>query len=327
MLSLVVDSDLNPGLAALLPAATHAARAGRMGALLRLHYLDVGGSSYTADELSAGLNAATSCADGHFPWAPTTPIADRPAQLAAAVNALPPGALGPFGPWAIALGTAAFCLQWPSPAAPIPPLGAGPLPDIPVLEMSGGYDMRTPTSSATAVARSFPHGQVLVVPGIGHSVITADNSTCALRAVRSWITGGTVPATCQRPAFYVLPAPAYPSVAIPARPASPKATFALAGKTIRESEAIWLATALGSGAPVGGLVAGKLTLGAATSFRLDRYAIAPGVELTGKLTAAGSGLPLAWKGTVAVSGKNAVHGTLTLKRNVLTGTLGGIRVS
>ena len=49
MLALVVDSDLNPGLAAVLPAATHAARAGRMGALLRLHYLDIGGSSYTAE--------------------------------------------------------------------------------------------------------------------------------------------------------------------------------------------------------------------------------------------------------------------------------------
>ena len=49
MLALVVDSDLNPGLAAMLPAATHAARLGRMGALLRLHYLDLGGSSYTAE--------------------------------------------------------------------------------------------------------------------------------------------------------------------------------------------------------------------------------------------------------------------------------------
>ena len=253
MLSLVVDSDLNPGLAAVLPAATHAARTGRMGALLRLHYLDVGGSSYTAEQLSAGLNAATSCADGHFPWDPATPIADRPARLTAAVNALPTGALGPFGSWAIALGTAAFCLKWPSPAVAIPPLGPGPLPDIPVLEISGGYDMRTPTSSAAAVVRSFPHGQLLVVPGIGHSVITADNSLCAIRAVRSWITGGTVPATCQRPSFFVSPAGAYPPVAAPARAASPRATLVLAGRTIKEAEAMWLATAFGSGAPVAGL--------------------------------------------------------------------------
>ena len=213
MLSLVVDSDLNPGLAAVLPAATHAARTGRMGALLRLHYLDAGGSSYTAEQLSAGLNAATSCADGHFPWDPATPLADRPARLTAAVNALPAGALGPFGSWAIALGTAAFCLKWPSPAVAVPPLGPGPLPDVPVLAVSGGYDMRTPTSSAAAVVRSFPHGQLLVVPGVGHSVVTADNSLCAIRAVRAWVTGGNVPATCQRPSFIVPPAGRYPPVA------------------------------------------------------------------------------------------------------------------
>ena len=159
MLALVVDSDLNPGLAAMLPAATHAARAGRMGALLRLHYLDIGGSSYTAEELSVGLNAATSCADGHFPWDPAAPLADRPAKLTAAISSLPAGALGPFGPWATALGTAAFCLKWPSAAVATPPLGAGPLPDVPVLALSGGYDMRTPTSSAAAVIAALPPRQ------------------------------------------------------------------------------------------------------------------------------------------------------------------------
>ena len=327
MLSLVVDSDLNPGLAAVLPAATRAARTGRMGALLRLHYLDVGGSSYTAEQLSAGLNAATSCADGHFPWDPATPLADRPARLKAAVNALPAGALGPFGSWAIALGTAAFCLKWPSPAVAVPPLGPGPLPDIPVLEVSGGYDMRTPTSSAASVVRSFLHGQLLVVPGIGHSVITADNSLCAIRAVRSWVTGGTVPATCQRPSFIVTPAGAYPPVAAPARAASPRATLVLAGRTVKEAEAVWLATSFGSGAPVAGLLSGKLTPGTGSSFRLERYAIAPGVELTGRLDATGSGFPLLFKGTLTVSGKSAAHGKLTLKRDVLTGTLGGVRVS
>ena len=326
MLALVVDSDLNPGLAAVLPAATHAARAGRMGALLRLHYLDIGGSSYTAEELSVGLNAATSCADGRFPWDPAAPLADRPAKLTAAISALPAGALGPFGTWATALGTAAYCLKWPSATVATPPLGAGPLPDVPVLALSGGYDMRTPTSSAAAVIRLFPHGQLLVVPAVGHSVVSADNSFCAIRAVRSWVTGGNVPATCQRPSFIVTPPGAYPPVAAPARAASPRATLALARKTIKEAEALWLTTAFGSGGPVGGLLSGKLTPGQA-SFRLNRYAIAPGVELSGRLDAAGSGFPLSFKGTLTVSGTKAAHGKLTLKKDVLTGTLGGVRVS
>ena len=326
MLALVVDSDLNPGLAAMLPAATHAARLGRMGALLRLHYLDIGGSTYSAEELSVGLNAATSCADGHFPWDQAAPLADRPARLNAAISALPSGALGPFGPWATSLGTAAFCLKWPSAAVATPPLGAGPLPDVPVLALSGGYDMRTPTSSAASVIRNFPHGKLLVVPAIGHSVVGADNSFCAIRAVRSWMTDGTVPATCQRPSFLVVPPGAYPPVAVPARPAAPLATLALARKTIREAEAMWLTTAFGSGGPVGGLLAGRLTPGM-LSLRLDRYAIAPGVELSGRLDAAGSGFPLSFKGTLTVSGTKSAHGKLTLKKDVVAGTLGGVRVS
>ena len=128
--------------------------------------------------------------------------------------------------------------------------------------------------------RSFPQGRLLVVPAVGHSVVTADQSFCAIRAVRSWVTDGNVPATCQRPSFIVPPAGAYPPVAPPAKAASPRATLALAGKTIKEAEAMWLTTAFGDGRAVGGLLSGKLTAGSG-SFRLDRYAIAPGVELTG----------------------------------------------
>ena len=327
MLALVVDSDLNPGLAAVLPAATHAARAGRMGALLRLHYLDIGGSSYTAEELSVGLNAATSCADGHFPWDPAAPLADRPAKLTAAISALPAGALGPFGSWATALGTAAFCLKWPSAAVATPPLGAGPLPDVPVLALSGGYDMRTPTSSAAAVIRSFPHGQLLVVPAVGHSVVTADNSFCAIRAVRSWVTDGNVPATCQRPSFIVPPAGRVSTRRAPG-PGRLAAGHARARPQDDQGGRGDVADdGIRCRRPGRGLLSGKLTPRASASFRLDRYAIAPGVELTGRLDAAGSGFPLSFKGTLTVSGKKAAHGKLTLKKGVLTGTLGGVRVS
>ena len=89
---------------------------------------------------------------------------------------------------------------------------------------------------------------------------------------------------------------------------------------------MWLTTAFGSGGPVGGLLSGRLTPGG-LSFRLDRYAIAPGVELSGRLDAAGSGFPLSFKGTLTVSGKKSAHGKLTLKKDVVTGTLGGVRVS
>ena len=38
------------------------------------------------EDLSSGLFAATVCRDGPFPWQPDTPVADRPALLAAAIK-------------------------------------------------------------------------------------------------------------------------------------------------------------------------------------------------------------------------------------------------
>jgi pimeloyl-ACP methyl ester carboxylesterase len=323
MLSALVESDLNPGLAALLPAAIHAARTGDPVPLLRVHDLNVAGSAVSAEELSAGLNAATTCVDGHFPWDSVTPVADRPARYRAAVAALPRGSLGAFGSWAAGLGTASFCLAWPSPVRPISPLGPGSLPNVPVLAINGGYDMRTPTASAAEVISSFPQGRLLVVPAVGHSVVTADQSICALRAVRAWIDGRTVPATCARAPFIVAPVGAYPSTKPSTKPLSPRGTLVLARRTIHEATAIWLASGLGAGKPVAGLTSGRLVVGANRSFTLDHYGIAPGVELTGRLKVVGDGLPFSFEGTVTVSGTVASRGTLRLKKGLLSGKLGG----
>jgi pimeloyl-ACP methyl ester carboxylesterase len=97
LLSMMIDADLSPGLAAELPAAVHAARGGYVRPLLRLFDLLVTSSKLSAEDLSFGLNAATNCADGRFPWAPGTPIPQRRAAIDAAVAALLPGSLGPFG--------------------------------------------------------------------------------------------------------------------------------------------------------------------------------------------------------------------------------------
>ncbi len=327
VLSVLVESDLNPGLAALLPATIHAAAKGDRSALLRLHDLTTGSSSSSVVELSAGLNAATNCADGDFPWDKVAPVAERPAKLRAAVAAMPAGTLGGFGPWAIDLGAASFCVKWPSPAAPIPGLGSGPLPDVPVLAVTGGYDMRTPVSSARSVIASFPQGKLLVVPSVGHSTVTADPSICALRAVRSWIDGNTVPASCARAPFIVAPVAAYPPKPRSPKTLGPRVTFDLARRTVRDATALWVATAYGSGKPVGGLTSGSLTLGPNRSFVLKRYGIAPGVEVSGRLKAVGDGLPVSFEGAIAVSGTRAARGMLRLKKGVLSGKLGGVPVA
>ena len=151
----LLDTDLNSGLAAEVPAAVHAALHGRLRPLLRLVELDRESSVTPAEDLSMGMFTATVCDDGPFPWAPDTPLAQRPAKLAAARNALPGGSTGPFGLWATDLGPAAFCLTWPG-QAPRPGIGSGPLPNVPVLVFEGERDLRTPLSNGAALAARFP---------------------------------------------------------------------------------------------------------------------------------------------------------------------------
>jgi pimeloyl-ACP methyl ester carboxylesterase len=324
-LSVVIDADLNPGLAAELPAVVHAARLGDNRPLLRLHDLDTLGSQLTAEDLSAGLFAATVCRDGPFPWLPDTPISGRAGLLQAAIAALPPGSFGPFGSWAAALGNADLCVDWPSPAGGAG-LGAGPLPNVPALVLSGAFDMRTPTAGGVAVAARFPQGHVLVVPGVGHSVATADVSFCAARAVRSWMLGQTVPDSCARPKPLLAPIPALPSAGktAPKKAAGPLKTFAVVEKTLREAEAAWLMTSSGSeAAPIAGLYGGRLVAGSKKAFTLARYSISPGVAISGKVTVTNDSPPLAFRGLITVSGAGASTGIVGLSGGSLRGTLGG----
>lgn len=322
LLSMVVDTDLSPGLAAELPAAVHAARTGYMRPLLRLMDLDVKSSKLTARDLSFGLYAATTCADGNFPWVPTTAISERSALLDSAVAKLPAGSFGPFGNWASRLGTAVFCKLWPSPAGGAP-LGPGPFPDVPMLAISGGLDFRTPTASAVAVASQFPQGHVLVVPGVGHSVLGTDLSLCSQQALRNWLSGGSVRASCPRVPSMVSFVGVFPRRAR----AVPSSTLSVASRAVHEAEASWL-EALSATAKLqpAGLYGGRLTL-TSDGFKLARYSIAPGVQVSGNLRLRAGGPPFTFKGTVKVSGAAAAKGTLRVSGNAVAGTLAGQRVS
>jgi pimeloyl-ACP methyl ester carboxylesterase len=323
VLSVVIDSDLSPALAAELPAAMHAARLGNMKPLVRLYDLDTRASMETAIDLSVALFTATVCRDGPFPWPADSSPSVRAALLQQAIDALPAGAFGPFGSWAAKLGNAGLCVDWPTPSGGAS-LDANPYPNVPLLALSGSYDMRTPTANAASVVGQFPQGHLLVVQGIGHSVATADLSGCSDLAVRNWILGNAVADTCPRPKFLIAPLAPYPGASTP-RHLSPAATYAIAAKTLREAEAAWLVENLGgpTGA-VAGLYAGKLTPAGAQGFKLWSYGIAPGVVLSGlvKITK-DSDLPLTFDGAIKVSGRSASPGLLGLVKNGLRGTLGG----
>ena len=180
--------------------------------------------------------------------------------------------------------------------------------------------MRTPTASATTVASMFPQGRVLVVPGVGHSVLGADLSFCGIRNVRAWLAGTTVATQCDRVNPFLNPVPSF----TPVRSAVPvsqnaKRTLALAANTVREAEGIWLMT----GGGVAGLYGGRLITTSPASFKLVRYSIAPGVELTGKIRAVKFGPPFEFDGVVTVGGTVAAHGLLGINGDKAGGTLDG----
>jgi pimeloyl-ACP methyl ester carboxylesterase len=327
-LAMMIDADLGPGLAAEAPAAVHAALAGYTRPLLRLYDLDLVTNELSAEDLSFGLNAATNCADGRFPWSPTTPPGSRRSAIDTAIANLPAGALGPFGNWAAKIGTAFFCEQWPSPAGNTP-LGPGPLPDVPMIALDGGFDLRTPVANAVSVVNLFPHGKLLVVRGVGHSVTGADVSLCSQNYVRQWILG-TLNAPDRAECRDRVKPLAKVVTTFPRRPARKTAalTLAAAGKTLREAEATFWFSGV-SRFVARGLYGGKLaTTNNGRAFTLTRYSVAPGVLLSGKMTFVDIGPPSTFRGTIKVSGSAAVAGTLKItKTGKVAGTLGGRRIS
>jgi pimeloyl-ACP methyl ester carboxylesterase len=325
VLSVVLDSDLSPGEEAELPGVMHAARGGNLQPLFRLAYLHDAGNMESSEDLSSALYAATVCRDGPFPWSPDTPVAQRESILQQAIATAPAGTFGPFGSWASDFGNASFCVGWPTETGNAP-LGAGPLPDVPMLAVSGSIDMRTPTAGAQSVVARFPQGKLTIVPGVGHSTVTADPYGCAVNAVRTWIDGSAPPAVCPRQAPIVLPVTTIPAPGPlhPKKAASAAATYAVVKQTITEAKGTWLmvAGASGTAAQVGGIYGGKMLDGAST-IRFVKYADSHGVTLTGTITFKRFGPPLVFQGTITVGGPGAAHGILTMNGSTLAGALGG----
>jgi pimeloyl-ACP methyl ester carboxylesterase len=321
ILSMVIDADLNAGLAAELPAVVSAALHGNTQPLARLADLHDKANAEKAVDLSATLYAATVCRDGPFPWAADTPVGDRLAIEQAAIGKLSPDALGPFGSWAVQFGNADYCLGWPSPTGAVA-LDSGPLPDVPVYAVSGGIDLRTPTAGAESVVARFPQGKLLVVPGIGHSTVTADYSGCAAKAVHTWMTGGAAPSQCAPVKALLAPVPALP--VSPTRAASPAETLAIATKTLDEAQAAWLMTGglTGSSSSVPGIFGGRLKPTSDRAFTLTGYSVARGVALSGTIKVTRFAPPMQFEGIVTVSGRGVAEGILGLTNGALRGTLG-----
>jgi len=317
-LGLVIETDLNPGLAAELPAAVHAARQGEARPLLRLSEL-IDGSRH--GERFDAVYAATSCDDGPFPWQSDTPVAHRPALFKNALAQVPKGSLGGFGSWAVAgIGNASLCLEWPpSPVRELRP--AATYPDVPVLAVSGALDLRSPTLEARALLTHFPHGQLVTVSNGGHAALASSFSACLVEAVRSWVGGRRAPRSCHGSRLLA------PLAALPheRRPATAAATLALVTKTIQEAEAAWLMASYEGGPDaIPGVAAGRLAV-TDRGFTLSGYSLAAGLSLNGALQGElsnGFG-PLRAHGIIRVKQGAATIGSVAVNGDTLDGRLEG----
>ncbi|MFB9237334.1 alpha/beta hydrolase [Plantactinospora siamensis] len=166
----------------------HLAAQGTPGPLLSAIEDLQGGENTPFSQFSSGLHAATFCAElADPPWgSPMAPVAVRGRALDRAVARIPADYTWPF-PTRTAgeQGIAQTCRYWP-PVRPAAPSPRRPL-TMPVLLINGDRDLSTPLPWAQREAARMPHGQLVVVARMGHSIQgrNADGD----RAVREFLLG------------------------------------------------------------------------------------------------------------------------------------------
>lgn len=167
-----------------LPAALHAAAAGRLKPLAALILPSIP-DARQPDWLSAfgshTIYLATSCEDGDFPWRRSDTLAQRQAAVSKMLGRLGDAAFAPFDRYVGAqYGEARICAPWPNSGHhPAPP----PLPNVPALLLVGGDDDLAPLEGAREIAAQLPQAQVDTVAGVGHGVLgTGGAAAAALQA-------------------------------------------------------------------------------------------------------------------------------------------------
>ncbi|WP_406068791.1 alpha/beta fold hydrolase [Micromonospora sp. NBC_01638] len=129
------------------------------------------GDGARPDRYSAGLHLATLCADLiHTPWGDsTTPLRQRDPAIDQTVRRLRTDQVWPFEPrTTTGHGVVRGCRHWP-PARPNP---RPPHPHLamPVLLINGDRDLSTPLEWAVEQTARTPHGRLVTIPGMGHSI-------------------------------------------------------------------------------------------------------------------------------------------------------------
>ncbi len=336
----LVAGDLNPALRAAFPGAVRAALDGDAAPLLRMRdrAYAVDGTPPPPRVLSSALYAATTCDETPFPW-PRTSSPDPRARRAAARSAaalLPDGVFFPFDrATAVDNDLVDLCERWlAAPNAPV--LGAGPLPDVPVLLLEGEDDLRTPVENARRVAAGFPHARLLVAPGTGHSALGGDMSGCTTVAFGRFMQGAPFSTRCLRGRRDFQPSPPPPLGIGELRPAAGVSgargqvlsAISLTLHDLAFDAITGLITEVGARdfAHGGGLRGGSYRLDTHGSLTLRRLAFVPDVRLDGRVRSF-IRTPRQ-RGRIRVeSARGVPGGAVTIRGRRIRGILGGEQVA
>lgn len=178
-----------------LPAALHRYVNGDDQALRDL-IAELGVPGYTP--VGDDLYIAISCNDYLPLWSTKSDAAERENQFESAVQGA--GDLGSFSAQGFAEAQhdgGDICIKWPAAAhQKRPDQVHTPLPDVPVLVLSGDLDAVTPDANGLLTARQFPHSTFVTVPNVGHTP-DSEPSGCVADIIDRFVrSGSTGPLDC-----------------------------------------------------------------------------------------------------------------------------------
>jgi pimeloyl-ACP methyl ester carboxylesterase len=320
-----------------IPAVVRSALAGDTAVLRRMvetNLLTL--ASLVADPAAAELfsptqSRASQCHDYPRVFSLADPPAARRAAYLKARRALDPRAFAPFSPagWTAAGFEAVdTCIAWPDDPTAAPPVAPGtPMPDAPVLVLSGDLDANTPSPAGRQTAAQFPRSNWVEIPNAGHTP-SATSPCAAALGLRFVATLAVNPRACDGTGT---PSPIADRA--PVRAAGLALVGGEATRAERRALALVVATvadldeqgrkleALGSAR---GLRAGRYVADRGGRVRLEDVRVVRDASLSGLLTPGTRAItgPVRLRGPGVLAGRLRVR-LATSGRGRATGVLGG----
>ncbi|MCM6773567.1 alpha/beta hydrolase [Nocardia sp. CDC159] len=175
----------------MLPAALHAAVAGDDGPLREFTNQITAHAPYE----KVGAYIAVTCNDYPQFWSPEATVPQREQQYRQALAQVPElGAFSGEGFAAAQRDHGDVCLRWTNASNPRPDQMREPMPNVPVLVLSGDLDAVTPDANGKLAAARFARSTFVSVPNTGH-VPDLEPSGCVVGLVNEFVRTGAIAST------------------------------------------------------------------------------------------------------------------------------------